>query len=183
MGEPVGTTSPTPADGVELDSGAVSIATGAVSQIADLLPGDRVVVLAICDPAGTPTDVVFCDRDGHLVALAGVPEDQRPDLADLLSLAGGDLSDQAPTKRVYAEAQPATRAPAAPTKSEDRPAPSTARGQHAQSATPAPSSQTLQGFGDDLYRTIVDESPLPLMLLDREGCLVYVSPSMPYDLG
>lgn len=179
MGEPLGTTSPIPSDGVELDSGAVSIATGAVSQIADLLPGDRVVVLAICDPSGTPTDVVLCDRDGHLVALAGVPEDQRPDLADLLSLAGGDLSGQPATKRVYTQGQPATPAP----ESGDRPLQGTAYGQHAQSATQAPSPQTLEGLGDDIYRTIVDESPLPLMLLDREGALVYVSPSMPYDLG
>lgn len=35
----------------------------------------------------------------------------------------------------------------------------------------------------DLHRTIVEESPLPLMLLDRDGAVVYVSPSMPYDLG
>src|SRR5437763_11424112 len=111
MGEPPGTTPRPPFDGVELDSGAVSIATGAVSQIADLLPGDRVFVLAICDSAGTPTDVVLRDRDGHLAVLAGVPEDQRPDLADLLSLAGGVVSNQALMKQIGAQAQPAAQAP------------------------------------------------------------------------
>ncbi len=138
-----GTTPSTPFGGVELDSGAVSIATGAVRQIADLLPADRVLVLAICEPGGTPTDVVLRDRDGRTAVVAGVPEDRRPDLAELLSLAGGEV--------------------------EPRPA-----------RVPAPSATP---FGDDLARTIVEESPLPLMLLDSDSAVVYASPSVPYDLG
>jgi PAS domain S-box-containing protein len=183
MAESPGITSRTPFDEVELDSGAVSIATGAVSKLADLLPGDRVLVLAICDSAGKPTDLVLRDREGHLAVLAGVPEDQRPDLADLLSLAGGVMSNQALTKRVHAQAERATQAPAAPTESEGQLAPTTPSLQPTQSATEPRSSPAAERFGDDLYRTIVDESPLPLVLLDRQGAVVYVSPSMPYDLG
>jgi PAS domain S-box-containing protein len=47
---------------------------------------------------------------------------------------------------------------------------------------PIPDQSTVRR-GDDLHRTIVEESPLPLILLDRDGSVVYVSPSMPYDLG
>jgi PAS domain S-box-containing protein len=147
-----GTTSSTAHEGVELDSSAVSIATGAVRQIADLLPGDRVLVLAICEPGGTPTDIVLRDRDGRLAVVAGVPEDRRPDLGELLSLAGGEV-----------EARPARATPPGP--------------------APFGDDLARTTFGDDLARTIVEESPLPLMLLDTDSAVVYVSPSVPYDLG
>jgi PAS domain S-box-containing protein len=137
-----GTPSSTPYEGVELDAGAVSVAAGAVRQIAELLPDDRLLVLAICEPGGTPTDVVLRDRDGRLAVVAGVPENRRPDLAELLSLAGGEV--EARPRKMTLETAP---------------------------------------FGDDLARTIVEESPLPLMLLDSDSAVVYVSPSVPYDLG
>lgn len=160
MGARPGTRSSTSSsDRVEIDSDAVSIATRAVRQIADLLPGDRVLVLAICEPGGTPTDVVLRDRDGQLAVVAGMPEDRRPDLAELLSLAGKMID--AEVRVVHTEA-------------ESRPAQTT------------PQSRTAQGrarLGDDLHRTIVEESPLPLLLLDGDGAVLYVSPSLPYDLG
>lgn len=150
-----GTTSSSSSDGVEIDMDAVSVATGAVSQLGEALPRDRVLVLAICEPGGTPTDLVMRDPDGRLAVLAGVPEDRRPDLADLISLAGGTVDAE-------------SRASLAPPRS---------RSKAAQSSTP------LAHAGPDLHRTIVEESPLPLMLLDRDGAIVYVSPSVPYDLG
>ncbi len=101
------------------------------------------LVLAICEPGGTPTDVVLRDRDGRLAVVAGVPENRRPNLAELLALAGGEVEAR-PTRSVKPDATP---------------------------------------FGDDLARTIVEESPLPLMLLDSDSAVVYVSPSVPYDLG
>lgn len=149
--------------GVELDSDAISVAMGAVRQIADLVPGDRMVVLAVCDPGGRPTDVVLRDHDGRLAVVAGVPERRRPDLAELLSLGGAVVDAQA------------------------RPAQADARthngAQTQGGAQPPARAQALARLGDDLHRTIVEESPLPLMLLDHDGAVVYVSPSVPYDLG
>jgi PAS domain S-box-containing protein len=162
MGATPGTTSANPSpDGVELDSAAVSAATGAVREIADLLPGDRLLVLAICEPGGTPTDVVLRDRAGRLAVVAGVPEDRRPNLAELLSLAEltADAGASAPSAGAQRPDQPGAEAPSARL------------------------SEPFARLGDDLHRTIVEESPLPLLLLDREGAVVYVSPSVPYDLG
>jgi PAS domain S-box-containing protein len=88
------------------------------------------------------------DREGRLSVVAGVPENRRPDLAELLSIARGTV-----------ETEP--RSEPAPA----RPSPGIAR------------------LADDLHRTIVEESPLPLLLLDRDGAVVYVSPSVPYDIG
>jgi PAS domain S-box-containing protein len=142
MGARQGTTSGTSSsDDAEIDSNAVSIVTGAVRQIADVMPSDRVLLLAICEPGGLPTDVVLRDSDGRLEVVAGVPEDRRPDLAELLSLAD-----------TVEDAQPRA-------------------------------TQAVARIGNDLHRTIVEESPLPLILLDREGAVVYVSPSVAYDLG
>jgi PAS domain S-box-containing protein len=146
--------------GAEIDARAVSSAAGAVKHIADLLPPDRVVVLAICEPGGTPTDVVVRDRDGQLAVIVGIPEERRPDLAQLLSLAGWTVEGSADRAEYGA----------------------TARGAEAKVARSRP-APTLPRLGDDLHRMIVEESPLPLLLLDQEGAIAYVSPSVPYDLG
>src|SRR2546421_6208079 len=112
MGAGPGTRSSTSSsDRVEIDSDAVSIATRAVRQIADLLPGDRVLVLAICEPGGTPTDVVLRDRDGQLAVVAGMPEDRRPDLAELLSLAGKMIDAEVRVVHTEAESRPAQNTP------------------------------------------------------------------------
>ena len=123
----------------QVDRHAVSVATDAVKVIADLLPPDRVLALAICESDGAPTDLVVHDRDGRLAVVAGLPEGRRPHLGGLLALAGGDFRD-------------------------------------------APSS-LAPSRGEDVFRTIVEESPLPLLLLDRDHAITFASPSVPYDLG
>ena len=45
--------------------------------------------------------------------------------------------------------------------------------------TAAPANEA----GDDICRTIVEESPLPLILLDSDESIVFASPSVPYELG
>jgi PAS domain S-box-containing protein len=124
----------------EIDSHAVSVAAGALRRIADLLPADRLLVLAISDPTGAVTDLVVRNPDGRLAVVAGVPEDRRPDLAQLVAVAAGEIELET-----------------------------------------APHGGP--GGGEDVYRTVAEESPLPLMLLDREGVIAYASPSVVYDLG
>lgn len=129
----------------EIDTHAVSAATDAVREIADLLPPDRVLALAICEPGGAPTDLVVHGRDGRLAVVAGLPEDRRPDLAALLALADGGFT-----------------------------------------ASPSHPGQSSLGYADareDVFRTIVEESPLPLMLLDGDHAIMYASPTVAYDLG
>jgi PAS domain S-box-containing protein len=124
----------------EIDSHAVSVATGALRRIADLLPADRLLVLAISDPTGAVTDLVVRNPDGRLAVVAGVPEHRRPDLAQLVAVAAGEIEVETAAE------------------------------------------ETSTG-GEDVHRTVVEESPLPLMLLDREGAIAYASPSVAYDLG
>jgi PAS domain S-box-containing protein len=136
-----GTTSATRARlGQEIDSHAVSVATGALRRIADLLPPDRLLVLAIADAVGEVTDLLVRNSDGRLAVVAGVAEDRRPDLAQLLALAAGEIDVEL-----------------------------------------APGGSAA--VGEEIHRTVAEESPLPLMLLDREGVIAYASPSVAYDLG
>jgi PAS domain S-box-containing protein len=138
-----------PGQSGDVDSVAISVVTGALRRIAELLPPDRLLALAICDADGTPTDLAVRDPQGHVAVIAGVPEDRRPDLAQLLALAAGEI-DLGPAGRAgaFALSAPSTL---------DRP--------------------------DDIHRTIVEESPLPLMLLDAHHSIVFASPSVPYELG
>ena len=70
-----------------------------------------------------------------------------------------------------------------PTEPEIHPAKSSSDGVELDSDAVAIAGRPEVRRGDDVHCTIVEESPLPLILLDRDGAVVYVSPSMPYDLG
>lgn len=177
MGPPPGTNSATASsDEVAIDSRDVTSAVGAIRQIAGLLPSDRVIVLAVCEPGGAPTDVVLRDRDGQLTVVAGVPKDRRPDLTGLLSLAG--FTVQASGRPAESGETPLR----AETRGARRSAQSNATPGLAETVAAAGPPRAL-ALGHDLHRRIVEESPLPLMLLDREGAVLYASPSVPYDLG
>ncbi len=142
MSAPLGTKSPAR----DIDSHAVSVTTGALRRIAELLPHDRLLLLAICDAAGSLTDIALRDPAGRTAVIAGVPEDQRPDLEELFALVEG--------------------------------------GDRLVRRSPLPAAQPLAAeMGDDICRTIVEESPLALILLDRDHSIVFASPSVPYELG
>jgi PAS domain S-box-containing protein len=127
--------------GDDVDSVAVSVVTGALRRIAELLPPDRLLALAICDAAGVPTDLAVRDLNGRVAVVAGLPEDLRPDLGQLLALAEGEIE------------------------------------------LGLPSTSGALDRADDVHRTIVEESPLPLLLLDARQAIVFASPSVPYELG
>lgn len=73
----------------------VAVAAAALERVAAVLDDDRMLILAVCDDAGRPSDLLVRDREGRVAVLAGVPEDRRARLTELVSLTGLEAPAQA----------------------------------------------------------------------------------------
>ena len=74
-----------------VENHSIAVAAASLEGVATAVGPDRALILAICDADGRPSDVVVRDQSGKLAILAGVPEDARPDLGGVVSLASGEL--------------------------------------------------------------------------------------------
>lgn len=89
---------------------AVAATAAALERVAAAVSPQHALVLAICDTFGRPSDLMVRDAQGRLALLAGVAEDQRPELAGIVALAGDQRQASTVRDGVGTEA---TSAPAA----------------------------------------------------------------------
>jgi PAS domain S-box-containing protein len=71
--------------------GQIVAVAAALERLVSALPSRRAVVMAICDAAGRPDDLLVRDRQGRMAALPGVPDHRRRELTGIADLATGQL--------------------------------------------------------------------------------------------